>query len=59
MKEDIVTADLTNIVETAGTVENKIEVFEKTLTKIMDSHAPLRTKIITIRPSTEKSKLTI
>ena len=49
-RSDIVTSNLTTKVENAENVEKKMNVFTETLTNILDQHAPLTKKVVTVRP---------
>ena len=51
-KNAIITSDLTTRVEHAKSNEDKMFIFNETITELLDRHAPLTSKVITIRPDT-------
>jgi len=53
IKEEIILSTLTDKVDSAKTVQEKIEAFNTTLTGILDKHAPLRKRRICLRPNTQ------
>ena len=53
IKEDIIVSKLEDTIKNALTLDEKITVFNNTITEIMDKHAPLLKRTIVLRPNTQ------